>query len=62
MPGVVADDALTIGTAAGGLRPTRVQRAGKPAMATADLLRGWAIAPGTRTERSSGLPSAVPAA
>ena len=62
VPGVVADDSLTIGTAAGGLRPTRVQRAGKPAMATADLLRGWAIAPGTRTERSSGLPSAVPGA
>ena len=46
-PGVVADDRLTLGTTDGGLRPTLVQRAGKPAMATADLLHGWALRPGT---------------
>ena len=61
-PGVVADSALTIGTAAGGLRPTRVQRAGKPVMATADLLRGWAIVPGMRTGGASDAPLAVPGA
>lgn len=46
-PGVIADTQLTIGTSAGGLRPVLVQRAGKPAMPTADLLRGWALPPGT---------------
>ncbi len=46
-PGVTTDDALTIGTGEGLLRPTRVQRAGKPAMATAELLRGWPIPAGT---------------
>ena len=49
-PGVVVDPRLTIGTVVGGLRPTQVQRAGKPAMATADLLRGWALPPGTRVD------------
>ncbi len=48
--GVVADAALTFGTADGGLRPTRVQRAGKPAMATADMLNGWSVPPGTRVD------------
>jgi methionyl-tRNA formyltransferase len=47
VPGVVADDRLTIGTAAGGLQPILVQRAGKPVMATADLLNGWAVPAGT---------------
>ncbi len=46
-PGEVLDDALTIACAGGAIRPTLVQRAGRPAMATADLLRGWAIAAGT---------------
>jgi methionyl-tRNA formyltransferase len=50
VPGVVADDRLTIGTAAGGLQPTLVQRAGKPAMATADLLNGWPVPAGTRVD------------
>ena len=60
-PGVVVDSVLTIGTANGGLRPTRVQRAGKPAMATADLLRGWAILPGMCVEASNGsAPGAAP--
>lgn len=45
-PGSVLDDALTVACGTGAIRPTFVQRAGRPAMATADLLRGWAIAPG----------------
>ncbi|MFM9935364.1 MAG: methionyl-tRNA formyltransferase, partial [Novosphingobium sp.] len=46
-PGVTLDDALTIGCAEGAIRPLIVQRAGKPAMETAALLRGRAIAAGT---------------
>jgi len=46
-PGVTLDDALTIACTTGAIRPTQVQRAGRPAMATADLLRGTAIAAGT---------------
>lgn len=46
-PGTVLDDALTIACNPGAIRPVRVQRAGKAAMATADLLRGWAIPAGT---------------
>lgn len=46
-PCIIADTRMTIGTADGGLRPLVVQRAGKPAMATADLLNGWALPPGT---------------
>ena len=45
-PGEVLDDALTIACASGAIRPTLVQRAGRPVMTTADLLRGWAIAAG----------------
>lgn len=47
-PGITIDDALTIGTNDGLFRPTYVQRAGKPAMTTAELLRGWTIAAGTK--------------
>ena len=47
-PGEVLDDALTIACASGAIRPTLVQRAGRPVMTTADLLRGWAIAAGAR--------------
>lgn len=47
-PGTVLDDALTIACGSGAIRPTLVQRAGRPAMATQDLLRGWAIAPGAQ--------------
>jgi methionyl-tRNA formyltransferase len=47
-PGEVLDDALTIACASGAIRPTLVQRAGRPAMATADMLRGWAIAAGAK--------------
>ena len=46
-PGSVLDDQLTIGCGDGAIRPTVVQRAGKPAMPTAALLRGWPIKPGT---------------
>ncbi len=47
-PGTVLDERLTIACAHGALRPTRVQRAGKPAMATAALLNGWRVPAGTR--------------
>ncbi len=47
-PGTVLDDQLTIACAIGAIRPTFIQRAGKPAMPTADLLRGKAIPAGTR--------------
>lgn len=42
-PGVTLDAALTIACGAGALRPTLIQRAGKPAMEPAALLRGRAI-------------------
>jgi methionyl-tRNA formyltransferase len=44
--GEVLDDHLTIACGSGSIRPTLVQRAGRPVMATADLLRGWAIGAG----------------
>ena len=47
-PGVTLDDALTIACNPGAIRATRVQRAGKPAMDAAELLRGRAIAKGVR--------------
>jgi len=46
-PGTVLDDALTIACADGAVRPLVVQRAGRPAMDVAALLRGRAIAAGT---------------
>lgn len=46
-PGITTDDQLTIGTAHGLIRPTRVQRAGKPPMDTQALLRGLAVPAGT---------------
>jgi methionyl-tRNA formyltransferase len=49
-PGMVLDDRLTIACGEGTLRPTLVQRAGRPAMETAALLRGRAIPPGTQLE------------
>jgi methionyl-tRNA formyltransferase len=45
--GEVVDNALTIACNPGTIRPTLIQRAGKPAMPTADLLRGKPIPPGT---------------
>lgn len=47
-PGVTLDDALTVACGNGALRVTRIQRAGKPAMDAADLLRGRPIPAGTR--------------
>ena len=46
-PGNVLDDKLTIACGRGAIRPTRIQRAGKPAMDTAELLRGKAIPAGS---------------
>jgi len=46
-PGTVLDEDLTVACGAGAIRPTTVQRAGRPAMATRDLLRGRPIPPGT---------------
>ena len=43
----VLDDRLTIACAGGALRPTMIQKAGKPAMSAEDLLRGHKIASGT---------------
>ncbi len=45
--GVVLDDALTIACGTGAIRPTLIQRAGRPAMDAAAFLRGRAIAAGT---------------
>jgi methionyl-tRNA formyltransferase len=47
-PGMVLDDHLAIGCGTGVLMPTLVQRAGKGAMTTNELLRGFAIPAGTR--------------
>jgi len=46
-PGNVVDDQLTIACGRGAIRPTRVQRAGKPAMDTGDMLRGNPIPAGS---------------
>jgi methionyl-tRNA formyltransferase len=46
-PGTVLDDTLTIACATGAIRPRLIQRAGRPAMDTAALLRGKAIPAGT---------------
>jgi methionyl-tRNA formyltransferase len=45
-PGTTVDDALTIACGEGAIYPLIVQRAGKPAMDTAALLRGRGIAAG----------------
>ncbi|MEK6636474.1 MAG: methionyl-tRNA formyltransferase [Pseudomonadota bacterium] len=47
-PGTVVDDHLGIACNPGVIRPTLVQRAGKAAMPTADLLRGFAIPAGAK--------------
>lgn len=47
-PGLVLDDQLLIACGIGAIRPTIIQRAGKPAMPVADFLRGKAIPAGTR--------------
>jgi methionyl-tRNA formyltransferase len=45
--GTISDNQLTIACGVDAIRPTLIQRAGKPAMPTADLLRGKAIPAGT---------------
>jgi methionyl-tRNA formyltransferase len=45
--GTILDEQLTIACGVDAIRPTIIQRAGKPAMPTADLLRGKAIPAGT---------------
>ncbi|GAO56726.1 methionyl-tRNA formyltransferase [Novosphingobium sp. MD-1] len=45
--GLVLDDQLAIGCGDGAIRPMLVQRAGRPAMAAHDLLRGFSIPVGT---------------
>ena len=47
-PGTTLDAGLTIACGSGAIRPVVVQRAGRPAMALDDMLRGWAIPAGTR--------------
>jgi methionyl-tRNA formyltransferase len=47
VPGTVIDDRLTIACGKGGLRLTRVQLAGRPAMAADAFLRGHPVPPGT---------------
>jgi methionyl-tRNA formyltransferase len=46
--GTLLDDAMTIACGSGAIRPLTVQRAGRGAMAPADLLRGFPIPAGTR--------------
>ena len=47
VPGTLLDDALTIACGDGATRATLVQRAGRPAMGAAELLRGWPLPAGT---------------
>ena len=47
VPGTVLDDRLTIACGTGAIRPLRLQRAGKPAMAVDDFLRGYPVPAGT---------------
>ena len=46
--GTTLDDQLTIACGHGSLRPTMIQRAGRPAMTVEELLRGRAVPAGTR--------------
>ena len=45
--GLILDERLTIACGDGAIRPTLIQRAGRPAMETAAFLRGRAVLPGT---------------
>lgn len=45
--GTILDEHLTIACADGAIRPTIIQRAGRPAMPIEDFLRGFSVAPGT---------------
>ena len=46
-PGTILDEELTLACGTGAIRPLLVQRAGGRAMPTAELLRGFPLAPGT---------------
>ena len=46
-PGTTLDDAVTVACGSGAIRVTRIQRAGKPAMDPADLLRGKPVPVGS---------------
>jgi len=48
VPGEVLNDALTVACGAGAVRLIELQRAGKRPMPAAEVLRGFAIPPGTR--------------
>ncbi|MEE4288579.1 MAG: methionyl-tRNA formyltransferase [Erythrobacter sp.] len=47
-PGTVLDEDFTIACRTGAIRPVTLQRAGKPAMAREDFLRGRPVAAGTK--------------
>lgn len=47
-PGAVLDDALTVACGEGALKLLKVQRAGKSAMTAVELLKGFALPPGTQ--------------
>jgi methionyl-tRNA formyltransferase len=47
-PGTTLDDTLTVACGSGAVAITRIQRAGKPAMDSADLLRGRPVSAGIR--------------
>lgn len=47
-PGLVLDDSLTVACGSDAIRPLLVQRAGRPVMTTAEMVRGWGIAKGNR--------------
>jgi len=49
-PGTVLDEGLTVACGSGSILATIVQRAGRGAMAPAELLRGFPILPGARLE------------
>jgi methionyl-tRNA formyltransferase len=53
-PGTVIDDSLAIACGEGALKPTRVQRAGRSAQATAAFLRGFPVPAGTRLATGGG--------
>jgi methionyl-tRNA formyltransferase len=48
IPGEILDANLTIACGRAALRPTKLQRAGKAPMATADFLRGFSLPPNAR--------------
>ena len=49
-PGTVLDDRLTIACGAGAIVPTLVQRAGRGAMTSSELLRGFPVPAGTKLQ------------